>query len=253
MAFDGTGYGSDGRIWGGEFLVADLKGFKRAAHLEYLPLPGGALAIKKPYRTAIGYLLALGMDLDYSLPLFQGMNEEEIDIIRGQVASGFNAPLTSSMGRLFDAVAALTGVRGVIEYEAQAAIDLETLASRETRRDRRLPVLGRRAGRRQRHQARPSSSRPSSRTCVRVPRKPVIAARFHNTVARMIVEVCQAISARTGLKGVALSGGVFQNRLLLEQAIARLELAGSGGLYPPPGALQRRRRLPGAGGYRPSQ
>jgi hydrogenase maturation protein HypF len=225
VALDGTGYGSDGRIWGGEFLVADLKDFTRAAHLEYLPLPGGALAIKKPYRTAIGYLLALGIELDRTLPLFQGVHEQEIEIIRSQVAGGFNAPLTSSMGRLFDAVAALTGVRGVIDYEAQAAIDLETLASHSSRETGDYPF---------------SISEEQGITIIKLgglftgviadlrrgEPEAVIAARFHNTVARIIVEVCQAISTRTGLKGVALSGGVFQNRLLLEQSIARLESAG---------------------------
>jgi hydrogenase maturation protein HypF len=225
VSFDGTGYGSDGRVWGGEFLVADLKGFTRAAHLEYLPLPGGALAIKKPYRTAIGYLTALGIDADRTLPLFEGVGQEEIDIIRGQVTGGFNAPLTSSLGRLFDAVAALTGVRGVIEYEAQAAIDLETLASRGP---------GEAGG----YQFSISEEQGVSVIKVgelftaviqdlkRKTPQAIIAARFHNTVARIIVEVCQAISTRTGLRGVALSGGVFQNRLLFEQSIKRLESAG---------------------------
>ncbi|GAG14491.1 unnamed protein product, partial [marine sediment metagenome] len=128
VALDGTGYGTDGHIWGGEFLVADYKGFTRVAHLEYLPIPGGALAIRKPYRTAVGYLEALGIGTDTKLPFMDNIDGEEIDIIKEQVEKGLNAPLTSSMGRLFDAVAALTGVRGVIDYEAQAAIDLETLA-----------------------------------------------------------------------------------------------------------------------------
>ena len=225
VSFDGTGYGSDGHIWGGEFLVADDQHFTRAAHLEYLPLPGGALAIKKPYRTAIGYLLALGMDLDPALPLFAGVNEEEIDIIRGQVATGLNTPLTSSIGRLFDAVAALSGTRDVIEYEAQAAIDLETLASHAPGETGGYPF---------------TVIELDGVNIIKIADllaaviedirgstpKSVIAARFHNTVAGIIVELCQAISTRTGLKEVALSGGVFQNRLLLEQAITRLESTG---------------------------
>jgi hydrogenase maturation protein HypF len=225
VSFDGTGYGSDGSIWGGEFLIADLKGFSRAAHLEYLPLPGGSLAIKKPYRTAIGYLLALGMELDSSMPLFKGIKKEEINIIRGQVSRGFNAPLTSSAGRLFDAVAALTGVRGVIEYEAQAAIDLETIASYEPGEAGEYPF---------------STSEEQGVSVIKVGElitaitndlkrgdsKAVIAARFHNTIASMIAGVCRLISKRTRLTGVALSGGVFQNRLLLEKAINRLESAG---------------------------
>jgi hydrogenase maturation protein HypF len=225
VSFDGTGYGSDGRIWGGEFLVADCRNFTRMAHLEYLPLPGGALAIRKPYRTAIGYLLALGMDLDPSLPLLRGVAPEEIDIIRGQVATSLNTPLTSSMGRLFDAVAALGGIRGVIEYEAQAAIDLETLASHAPGETGRYPF---------------SVIERDGVSIVKLidllaaiiddirrgASKSVVAARFHNSVAGMVVELCRAIAARTGLREVALSGGVFQNRLLLGQAITRLESAG---------------------------
>ena len=129
VALDGTGYGTDGRIWGGEFLVADYKGFKRMAHLEYLPLPGGALAIKKPYRTAAGYLLALGIEPDAEItPDEISQAGKNSTTIKSQVEKNLNAPLTSSMGRLFDAVAALIGVRGIVQYEAQAAIELEVLA-----------------------------------------------------------------------------------------------------------------------------
>jgi hydrogenase maturation protein HypF len=225
VSCDGTGYGNDGRIWGGEFLVADCRRFTRVAHLEYLQLPGGALAIKRPYRTAIGYLLALGITLDPSLPLFRGVNEEEVDIIKNQVAGGFNTPLSSSMGRLFDAVAALTGVRGVIEYEAQAAIDLETLASREPGETGSYPFgVEERDGI---NLVRVVDLLAAIiRDIKRHTSKSVIAARFHNTVVRMVIELCQTISARTGLGGVALSGGVFQNRLLLERSIAGLESAG---------------------------
>ena len=109
--------------------MADYRNFTRIAHLEYLPLPGGTLAIKKPYRTAIGYLMALGIDSDRKLPPFKQSDEVELDVIKRQIEKNINAPLTSSMGRLFDAVAALIGVRSIIEYEAQAAIDLETVAS----------------------------------------------------------------------------------------------------------------------------
>ncbi len=225
VSLDGTGYGSDGRIWGSEFLVADCQKFTRATHLEYLPLPGGARAIKRPYSTAIGYLLALGIDPDPTLPPFEGISEEEIDIIKHQVATGLNTPLTSSMGRLFDAVAALVGIRGIIEYEAQAAIDLETAASHETGETGRYPF---------------KVTEVDGVNIVRLgdllaaiiedlgcqTSKPVIAARFHNTVAGMIVELCQTISSHTGLSEVALSGGVFQNRLLLEKSVTRLESAG---------------------------
>jgi hydrogenase maturation protein HypF len=225
VAFDGTGYGTDGQIWGGEFMVADYKKFNRVAHLEYLPLPGGALAIKKPYRTAIGYLTALGIDAARNLPLFKQVEKGELEIIRNQVEKKVNAPLTSSMGRLFDAVSALIGVRCIIEYEAQAAIDLEMLADDAQGETGYYPF---------------SMVEGDGISIIKIQdlltaiikdlnsdtTKAVIAARFHNTIAQIILETCRNISAETGLKQVALSGGVFQNRLLLKKAIALLESKG---------------------------
>ncbi len=225
VSFDGTGYGTDGHIWGGEFLTADYKGFTRMGHFEYLPLPGGALAIKKPYRTATGYLLSLGIDIDHRLPLFKQVDDAEVDIIRSQVENSLNAPLTSSCGRFFDAVSALIGLRGVIEYEAQAAIDLEMLAGDAVGETGDYPFTvieqeGARIIRLQDTFAAIIDDLHSNTP------EAIIATRFHNTVARMIVELCRVISAETGITGVALSGGVFQNRLLLRKATARLESAG---------------------------
>ena len=222
VSFDGTGYGSDGNIWGGEFMVADYRQFTRMAHLEYLPLPGGALAIKKTYRTAIGYLVSLGVDLDQDAPFFNHIDGLELNIIQSQLAKKINSPLTSSCGRLFDAVAALIGVRGEIEYEAQAAIELEMLASDETGETGSYPFRvveedGMGIIKLQDlfaaivHDL--HSKTPQAR----------IAAKFHNTVAKIIAEVCQVISARTGLTQVVLSGGVFQNRLLLRKAVALVQ------------------------------
>ena len=224
VALDGTGYGTDGKIWGGEFLVADYKGFTRMAHLEYLPLPGGATAIKKPYRTALGYLHALGIETDKELPLSRP-DENESEIIKSQVESGINTPLTSSMGRLFDAVAALTGVREEIQYEAQAAIDLEMIAYNAPDEGGFYPF---------------KFDEQDGATIIKLhdllvavitdikDHVPVsaIAARFHNTVARMILETCLAISKKTGIKEAALSGGVFQNRILLGKTRAMVESAG---------------------------
>jgi hydrogenase maturation protein HypF len=222
VSFDGTGYGSDGYIWGGEFMTADYKHFTRMAHLEYLPLPGGALAIKKPYRTAIGYLHALDIETDTKLPFLSDIDSTEIDIVKNQLEKSINTPLTSSLGRLFDAVAALIGVRGIIEYEAQAAIDLEMLAMAAGDETGLYPF---------------STVEQDGTTIIKihdllaaiikdisvaVPGA-IIAARFHNTVARMILDLCQLISGETDIMKVALSGGVFQNRLLLKKAIARLE------------------------------
>jgi hydrogenase maturation protein HypF len=225
VALDGTGYGTDGNIWGGEFMVADYKSFKRAAYLEYLPLAGGALAIKKPYRTAIGYMLALGIELDKHLPFLKQVNTGEITIIKNQVEKGFNAPLTSSMGRLFDTAAALSGVRGITEYEAQAAIELEMVAYEapdETGRypfsqDKRegISVIGVR-----------DLLKAIIKDILEKTPQSVIATRFHNTVAQMIMKTCQSITKESGIKRVALSGGVFQNRLLLRKTVPLLESAG---------------------------
>jgi hydrogenase maturation protein HypF len=224
VSLDGTGYGTDGHIWGGEFLVADYKEFTRVGHLEYLPLPGGALAIKKPYRTAVGYMMALGLE-DRELPPFREIEKTELGIIKKQMENNINAPLTSSMGRLFDAVAALIGVRGVIQYEAQAAIDLETCASEAADEDKSYPFF---------------IVEQNGVSIIKVRdllgaiindwrhkiSQAVIAARFHHTIARMIQEICQAISKKTGIREVALSGGVFQNRLLSDKARMLVESAG---------------------------
>jgi hydrogenase maturation protein HypF len=225
VAFDGTGYGTDGNIWGGEFMVADLKSYQRLAYLEYLPLPGGALAIKKPYRTAIGYLLELGIKLDKNLPLLHNIDSRELEIITSQVEKGFNIQQTSSMGRLFDAVAALTGVRGVIEYEAQAAIDLEMVAYVAPDETGYYPFAVKKQG-----DTSFISVKSLFNAVIEDIRKKtshaIISAKFHNTVAQMILETCQSILTKTKINEVALSGGVFQNRLLLRKATALLESAG---------------------------
>ena len=139
VAFDGTGLGADGNIWGGEFLIADYRNYKRVGHLEYLPLPGGAAAIKRPYRTAIGYILTLlGEDALDAVIVSKGkrsqlasigqVTEVEVEVIKRQIEKRINSPLTSSMGRLFDAISALLGIRGEIDYEGQAAVELEMAA-----------------------------------------------------------------------------------------------------------------------------
>jgi hydrogenase maturation protein HypF len=206
-------------------MTADFSGFTRKAHLEYLPLPGGALAVKKPYRTAIGYLHALGIDLDTNLPLLKNIAPSEIEIIKKQIENGINTPLTSSMGRLFDAVAALTGVRGIIEYEAQAAIDLETYATGAADETESYPFREAEANGIKTIKVREIFIAIIEDLNRGTPQS-VIAARFHNTITRMILGLCQSISTETDLKKAALSGGVFQNRLLLRKTITSLESDG---------------------------
>jgi hydrogenase maturation protein HypF len=224
VSCDGTGYGTDGHIWGGEFMVAGYRQFTRTAHLEYLPLPGGALAIKKPYRTAIGYLHVLGIDIGEKLPFLRDIDPAEIDVIKNQIEKNINAPLTSSLGRLFDAVAALIGLRGVIDYEAQAAIDLEMLATTAGDESGIYPFTTVEQGDLTIIKLRDLLAAIVKDISLTVPGA-VIAARFHNTVAKIILDLCQLISRKTGIKKVALSGGVFQNRLLHRKATALLESA----------------------------
>ena len=228
VALDGTGYGSDGRIWGGEFLVADYKSFQRMGHLEYLPLPGGTAAIKKPYRTAAGYLLKLlgENSINHKLAFLKQINAVEIELINRQIQTGLNSPLCSSMGRLFDAVSALISIRGEIDYEGQAAIELEMAAYDA------LDKIG--------NKSYPYSIIDTDGVNIihlkellsaivddlcQGASKATISARFHNTVAQMICEMCQLIAGRTGINQVALSGGVFQNRLLLREIVPLLEAA----------------------------
>jgi hydrogenase maturation protein HypF len=230
LSFDGTGYGPDGAIWGGEVLVADYAGYQRVAHLEYLPLPGGDAAIRRPWRIAVGYAAALGLELG-GLPFLASIEKQAISVVRAQVEKRLNAPLTSSMGRLFDAVASLVGVRGEVTYEAQAAIELETL-SRAYLQDA----------------AHLQGASPYPYTLTDGPNgmmvglKPVLAsiieaveynehpgligARFHCTIADLSVALCRRIRERTGLAVVALSGGVWQNRLLLDLTRAGLKAQG---------------------------
>jgi hydrogenase maturation protein HypF len=256
VAFDGTGYGTDGTIWGGEFLIADWHSFQRVGHLEYVPLPGGAAAIKKPYRMALSYLYTLlgeNFPLE-SLPLSR-IAPVELEVIKQQLKRRINSPLTSSAGRLFDAVSALAGVREEIDYEAQAAIELEMLAPDGRGVQLNAPTWNPYPFSIVEHQSAgeglPTLKNlaifqgtrlvPSQRMRVikltelfsaivqevenQVP-VPIISLRFHYTMAQIIAEMCKLIAKDTGITQVALSGGVFQNRLLLNLATTALKREG---------------------------
>jgi hydrogenase maturation protein HypF len=230
VSFDGTGYGPDptlpggAAIWGGEVLVADYTGYRRAAHLAYVPLPGGDAAIRKPYRTALAHLWAAGVEWDADLPPVAACDEVERGVIRHQLESGFNAVPTSSMGRLFDAVAAIAGLRQAVTYEAQAAIELENLAAEKVADGYRFEIEQAAGCPLVFHPA------PVVRAVVADVRGgvplPVISARFHNAVALLIRDLCLLLREREGLERVALSGGVFQNVTLLEEAERLLADAG---------------------------
>jgi hydrogenase maturation protein HypF len=218
VAYDGTGFGTDGTIWGGEFLVADLAGFERAGHLAPVPLPGGTAAIRQPWRMAVAYLdAAYGDDLP-DLPVLR----RHADTWPAIVAMGrrsVNAPPTSSAGRLFDAVAALLDIRDDVNYEGQAAIELEQRADPGETVAYAAAV---RAG--------TIHSADLIRSVVEdlhagTPAS-VIAARFHNGLVAATARMCTDIRSTSGLTTVALSGGVFQNTPLTERLTDALERAG---------------------------
>jgi hydrogenase maturation protein HypF len=218
VAFDGTGYGTDGTIWGGEFLVADYASAERAGHLAPVPMPGGQAAIRQPWRMAAAYL--------------EGLDAAHLDVARrnsggwpavvAMARKGVNAPLTSSAGRLFDAVASVLGVRDTINYEGQAAIELEQLADPGERAAYRAPLE---PGEPFRARGADLVRAAADDLAAGTPRG-VIAARFHNGVAGLVEAGCLLLRERYGLTTVALSGGVFQNMLLLNQVVTRLEARG---------------------------
>ena len=222
VIFDGTGYGPDGTIWGGEFLVGGYVGFERKGHFRALPLPGGDAAVREPYRMALSYLYDVSGDALFDLPLscVRQVPESERGLFLKMLERRLNSPLTSSCGRLFDAVAALIGLRGKVTYEGQAAIELEALAE-SAACDGAYPydvVVS--------EGFYVSDFSPMVRSIVRDmdSGRPVaeVARCFHNSVSASVAEICGRIRAETGLDRVALSGGVFQNKLLSEGIFALL-------------------------------
>jgi hydrogenase maturation protein HypF len=223
VAFDGSGYGPDGSVWGGEFLISTYGGFDRAASLAQMPLPGGEVSIRKPYRLAFAYLRALGIEMP-DLPSLSGIPAEEREIITAQIANRINTPLTSSCGRLFDAVAALLNLRRTITFEGQAAIALEMVAA-PVGPDTPYPFSVDKAE--GRFQVRLGALIGAiAADAVQGVGVPEIALRFHHTVAHVIRRVSLLLSEETGIKTVVLSGGCFQNKLLADLAVSLLAASG---------------------------
>jgi hydrogenase maturation protein HypF len=218
VAFDGTGYGPDGAIWGGEFLVAGYAGFERRARLRYVPLAGGDAAIREPWRAALAYLEdALGAPAH-----IEGVPEERVRLVRQMIEKGVNTVPTSSCGRLFDAVAAIVGLRREVTFEGQAAMELEAIA--EPGEEGRYPFEIE-SGALWQVDFRPAIERIAHQTAAGVSRG-AVAARFHNTLAAAVVETCRRIRGETGPARVCLSGGSFQNVRLTESCAAGLQEAG---------------------------
>jgi hydrogenase maturation protein HypF len=226
IALDGSGYGTDGAIWGGEVLLADFREFERAAHFEYVPMPGGEAAIREPWRMALSYLFHHFRHelFNLKIPFVEKLDRRGAGVALQMIERGVNAPQTSSCGRLFDAVAALAGVRDRVNYEAQAAIELE-MAMGDVRDDAHYPF-----------------SLEAGDTILRIGTRPMLAAlvedlragvavsaisrRFHSGLVEIFARVARLLRGRTGLERVCLSGGTFQNVFLLEHLESRLRADG---------------------------
>jgi hydrogenase maturation protein HypF len=223
VALDGAGYGTDGAIWGGEVLVADYSGFERAGHFEYVPLPGGAAAIHEPWRMAVSYLAKhYGKEVEkLGLPFLAEIDSRKLSVVLQMIEREINSPRTSSCGRLFDAVAALVGLRGTVNFEAQAAIELE-MAARDSGSEAAYPLdLELRGAMWE------IGTKPLFDWLVKDIRQQTsvgdISRKFHNGLALVFVDVAERIRDRTALNRVCLSGGCFLNALLLETMIAEMK------------------------------
>ncbi len=243
VALDGLGYGTDGQLWGGEFMLVDYKGYERIGHLEYLSVPGGDLAGRKPYRLAYSYMKKLLGFIPDDLPVFNRISPEETQLLKIQIEMGINTPLTSSCGRLFDAVSSLLDICQEVTYESQAAVELEMISEKGNVDDNTSypftinpspPTL--------------SVSTPYSTPSPMRGREVLgdepkylfnlkdlfqaiyddiengvppsdIGLKFHNTLAFMILSMSRLIRKETGINKVVLSGGCFQNRLLLQKSL----------------------------------
>jgi hydrogenase maturation protein HypF len=220
VAFDGTGYGADGNIWGAEFMECDLLDFTRVTHFDYIPLPGGDLANEEPWRMAVSYLYkAYGIDfLKMDLPVLQQVETEKIEMLIRMIDRNINCPLTSSAGRLFDAVASILGICQVAAFPAQAPMLLESLLPTTDTDSNEEPFSN-------------IYSYCSDQTIhvediisgivsdMQEGLSPaIISTKFHNTIISVIFETVKAIHHNSGIQKVVLSGGVFQNKYLLEGA-----------------------------------
>lgn len=225
FAFDGTGYGRDGTIWGGEVLIATAASFERAAHLAPVPLPGGDAAVRNPARIALAHLHAAGLPWPAWLPSVEWYSPAELRLLRQQLDADVACVATTSMGRLFDAVSSLVGLRHEITYEAQAAIDLEICAQRalDEPPEDFDPDLYRFAADGALVTPRPVLEAIVEDLACGAPAG-VIAARFHLAVVEVVERLAIDLRARSGIGTVVLSGGVFQNALLTRLCTERLTL-----------------------------
>jgi hydrogenase maturation protein HypF len=230
VAFDGTGYGTDGNLWGGEFLVADAKRFERAGHFRYVPLPGGEAAIREPWRTAVSYIAdAAGEEAtDYlaSAGFLEKYGAGEVGNVMKLIHLREFSPLSSGAGRLFDAVSALLGLCDRNTFEGEAAIALESLAVSDDDEEYPFDIS---RGREEKSGIVVDFSHAVMRICADLFRgvdRRIISVRFHNTVSGAIVRMARELSETHGLDRIALSGGSFQNLRLLDRTVKGLRSEG---------------------------
>jgi hydrogenase maturation protein HypF len=216
VAFDGTGFGEDGAVWGGEFLLADFNGYKRVAHLKYVPMPGGEMAIKQPWRMALSYLYAcwgedfLNLDLEFT----RKVSRAKWETIKKMIDQNINVFPTSSVGRFFDCISVLLNWRDQTNYEGQPAIELESLADDKTKTKYDLEIIEKEGI----FIIHPELTiKGVVKDLIKKEEKSKISAKFHNTIAWMINEVCLELRKKYELNLVCLSGGVFQNIFLLNK------------------------------------
>ncbi len=210
LSLDGTGLGTDGAVWGGEVLLGGYQGYQRFLHLKYMPLPGSDLAIRKPARMALAWLWSNAVEWEPDMPPMQALCYEERTALRAQLEHHLNTPDTSSMGRLFDAVSALIGIRQEATYEGQAAIELEALADPDETSAYEFEM----------HDGLLDPA-PLLQALLRDWRAdlplPIISARFHNGISQALLQACNSLRQASGANTVALSGGVWQNMVLLKR------------------------------------
>ncbi len=227
FAFDGTGYGIDGAVWGGEVLICDLQSFERYSHLDYVMLPGGDSAVNEPWRMGLSYLIrAFGYDcFGLKLPLFEVIGKREIKTVTAMIENRINTPRTSSMGRLFDAVSAITGLCFYSGFESEAAMRLESEADKACCGIKTEDCYSFHLNRNNAIDVTPVIKSVAEDTVSGIPAAE-ISLKFHNTIAEIILFMAEKIRDEIGINSVSLSGGVFYNRLLLSSAENRLSNAG---------------------------
>jgi hydrogenase maturation protein HypF len=217
VSFDGIGYGADKKIWGGEFFICDLEDFERPFHFEYMPMPGGDKATEEPWRMAVSYLYkCFGKEfLDLKIPFITTLKEDETNLVLQAIDKKINAPLTSSAGRLFDAVAAIAGLCTHADFHAEAPMRLESAIDKSCGDPYPFTL------------AEKISFTETIHTIVDDLRKNVhpsiVAAKFHNTIISVIFATVTKLAERAGIRNVVISGGTFQNRYILERIETMLE------------------------------